>query len=250
MRCRLFLSLVWAVTSRYWIHSLFAKTIASIYIESSVGFLFSNFNDFKVSVAETNEKSVSKSIPSNRGNLVEFVSFSLLWLLLLKALISFKFEVSFSNHWSILSFEVPNLPSSFSSNCNPVASRVEGEAVNWRSSIVAWSRLLNITEIKDSHFLIFSSSNNEVSSGWDSDSINASVVHSDAVLDVEGLVVPDLKISVPSNGCEVLSSNWGLGWSGDKSNFGDPIIVIVIFDSVLAVTLNVPELDLSVRSWW
>jgi hypothetical protein len=249
MRCRPFLSLMWAVTSRYWIHSLFAKTIASIYIESSVGFLFSNFNDLKVSIAETYEKSVSESIPGNRSNLVEFVSFGLLWLFLFKALFSLKFKVSFSNHWSVFSFEVPNLPSNFSSNSDPVASRVEGKAVNWRSGIMAWSRLLNITEIKDSDFLIFSSCHNKVSSRRNSDSINASVVDFDAVLNVECLVIPDFKIAIPSNWCEVLSSDWGLWWSGDKSNFWDPVVMIKLLDSVFAVTLNVPELDISIRSW-
>ena len=72
---------------------------------------------------------------------------------------------------------------------------------------MAWSWLLNITEVENSNFLVFSSSNNEVSSGRDSDGIDASVMHSNAVLYVEGLVVPDLEVSVPSNGCEVLSSN-------------------------------------------
>jgi len=68
---------------------------------------------------------------------------------------------------------------------------------------------------------------------------------SDAVLDVEGLVVPDLEVSVPSDGGEVLSAG-GLGGGGDESHLGDPIVVVVLLDGVLAVTLHVPELDLAV----
>ncbi len=240
MRCRPFLSLLWAVTSRYWIHSLFAKTIASIYIESSVSFFLSYFNDLKVSVAETNEKSVSEGVPGNGGHLVEFISFGLLWLFLFKALLSFKFEVSFSNDRGVLSFEVPNLPSNFSTNSNPVASRIKSKTIDWWSSIMAWSWLLNITKVENSNFFVFSSSNDEVSSWRDSDGIDTSVMHSNAIFNVESLVVPDLEVSVPSNRCEVLSSNWSLGWSRDKSDLRDPVAVVVLLDGVFAVTSNVP----------
>jgi hypothetical protein len=65
-------------------------------------------------------------------------------------------------------------------------------------------------------------------------------MHSNAIFNVESLVVPDLEVSVPSNRCEVLSSNWSLGWSRDKSDLRDPVAVVVLLDGVFAVTSNVP----------
>ena len=107
------------------------------------------------------------------------------------------------------------------------------------------SRLLNITEIEDSNLLVLSSGYDEVSSGGNSDGVDASIMHLDAVLDVEGLVVPDFEVSVPSDGGEVLSAG-SFGGGGDESHLGNPIVVVVLLDSVLAVTLDVPELDFTV----
>ena len=107
--------------------------------------------------------------------------------------------------------------------------------------------LLNIAEVEDSDLLVLASGHNEVSSGRDGDSVDASVVHLDAILDVEGLVVPDLEVSVPSDGGEVLSSG-GLGRGGDESDLGDPVVVVVLLDGVLAVSLHVPELDLAISA--
>jgi hypothetical protein len=68
----------------------------------------------------------------------------------------------------------------------------------------------------------------------------------DAALDVDGRVVPDLEVSVPSDGDEVLASNCSLGGGGDESHLGDPVAVVVFFDGMFAVALDVPELDLAV----
>jgi hypothetical protein len=62
---------------------------------------------------------------------------------------------------------------------------------------VAGSGFLNITETEDSDLLVLSSCHNEVSSR---EMAMALMVPScmDAVLDVEGMVAPDLEVSVPS----------------------------------------------------
>ena len=120
-------------------------------------------------------------------------------MFLLLSFLSFKFEASFSNDWGVLGFEVPDLPSDFGSNSNPMASWVEGKAVDGGTSNMGTSRFFDITEVEDKNSLIFSSGNNEVSSGGDGDSIDVGIMNLDAVLDVEGLVIPDFKISVPSN---------------------------------------------------
>lgn len=45
-----------------------------------------------------------------------------------------------------------------------------------------------------------------------------------------------------------MSADGGLGGGGDESDLRDPVVVVVFLDGVLAVTLDVPELDISVRS--
>lgn len=61
---------------------------------------------------------------------MEFLRLGLLGLFLLVALLSLQLEASLTNHGGVLGLEVPNLPSSFSTNGNPVASGVEGETVD------------------------------------------------------------------------------------------------------------------------
>lgn len=130
---------------------------------------------------------------------MELLGLGLLGLLLLKSLLSFKLEASFSDDGGILGLKVPDLPSDLSTDSDPVASGVEGEAVDGGSSIVARGGLLNIAEVKNFNLLVLSSGDNEVSSGGDGDGIDGSIVNFNAVLDVEGLVVPDLEVTVPSD---------------------------------------------------
>ena len=88
-----------------------------------------------------------------------------------------------------------------------MAAGVESEAVNWCSSIVLRSGLFDIAEIKDSDLLVLSTSNNEVSSRRDSYCVDGTIMNLDTVLNVEGLVVPDLEVAVPANRGKVLSAN-------------------------------------------
>jgi len=176
---------------------------------------------------------------------VELVGLHLLGLFLREVLLALELEAALAHHGRVLGLEVPDLPSDFSSDRDPVAPGVEGEAVDRGTGIVGGGGLLHITEIEDSDLFVLSTGDDEVSSGGDGDGVDAAIMDSDAVLDVEGLVVPDLEVSVPSDGGEVLSAG-GLGGGGDESHLGDPIVVVVLLDGVLAVTLHVPELDLAV----
>ena len=213
----------------------------------SVGLLLSDFDDLEVSVAEADEESVAEGIPGNGGHLMELIGLDLLGLLLFKVLLSFELEVALSDNGGILGFEIPDLPSDLSSDGDPVAAGVEGEAVDGGSCIMDWGGLFNITEVEDSDFLVLSTGDDEVSSGGDGDGIDAAVMDLDAVLDVEGLVVPDLAVSVPTDGGEVLSAS-GFGGGGDEPDLGDPVVVVVLLDGVLAVALDVPELDLAISA--
>lgn len=216
-------------------------------LHRSVEFLLSDLDDLQVSVREAHEESVAEGVPGDRGDLVELVSLDLLGLLLLEVLLALQLEVALSDDWRVLGLEVPDLPSDLSSDGDPVAPWVEGEAVDGCSGVVAGCGLLDIAEVEHSDLLVLSSGDDEVSSGGDGDCVDASVVHADAVLDVEGLVVPDLEVAVPADGGEVLSAG-GLGGGGDEPDLGDPVVVVVLLDGVLAVALHVPELDLAVSA--
>ena len=220
-------------------------TVSNVYIQS-VWFLLSHLDHLDVAIAEPDEESVSEGVPWDGGHLVEFVSLGLLGGLLLQGFLSLKFEASFGNDGGVFGLEVPDLPSDFSSDSNPVAPRVEGKAVDGWSGVVAGGGLFDIAEVENENFLVFSSSHNEVSSGGDGDGVDVGIVNSDAVLDAESLVVPDLEVSVPSDWGEVLTSNGGLAGAGDESDLGDPVVVVVLFDGVFAVALDVPQFDISV----
>ena len=99
-------------------------------LHRSVELLLSDFDDLQVSVRETDEESVSEGVPGDRGDLVELIGLDLLGLLLLKVLLALQLEASLSDDWRVLGLEVPDLPSDLSSDGDPVASGVEGEAVD------------------------------------------------------------------------------------------------------------------------
>lgn len=61
------------------------------------------------------------------------------------------------------------------------------------------SGLLDVAEVKHADLLVLSTGHDKVSTGGDSNSVDGAIVDLDTVLDVEGLVVPNLKISVPSD---------------------------------------------------
>lgn len=110
-----------------------------------------------------------------------------------------EFVLSVGNDGGVLGLEVPYLPAGFGSDGDPVAFGVEGQSSDGGLGVVNWLSLFNIAEVKNSDFQVLSTSHNEVSSGGDSKGINVGVVSLEGVLNAESLVVPDLKISIPSD---------------------------------------------------
>lgn len=108
-------------------------------------------------------------------------------------------EVTVGNNGGILGLEIPDFPSDFGSDSNPMAFRVEGQSSDGGLSVVDGERLLNIAEIEDSNLKVLTTGHNEVSSGGHGQSVNVGIMGSEGVLDVESLVVPDLEVSVPSD---------------------------------------------------
>ena len=60
--------------------------------------------------------------------------------------------------------------------------------------------LVDVAEVEDLDLLVLSTGHDEVTLGGDGESVDASVVGLEAVLDAEALVVPDLEVSIPSDG--------------------------------------------------
>ena len=102
-----------------------------------------------------------------------------------------KFEFTVGDDGQVLGLEVPNLPSDFGTDGDPVAFRVEGQSGDGSFSVMDRLWFFNIAEVENSNFQIFATSDDEVSSGRNSQSINIGVVSLERVLNAEGLVVPD-----------------------------------------------------------
>ena len=149
------------------------------------------------SVAVSDEKTSADVVPGNGGNLVVFGGLDLLGFSL--GLNLLELVVSVSNSGGIFRFEVPDFPSEFGSDGNPMASRVESQAGDGGFHVMSGVRFFNIAEVENSNFKIFSTSDDEVSSRRNSDGIDVGIMSSEAVLNVESLVVPDFKVSVPSD---------------------------------------------------
>ena len=109
--------------------SSLATASLSVY-RSSVQLLLSHFDNLEVTVAESDEESVSEGVPGNGGHLVELVSLGLLGSLLRKVLLALKLEAALTDHGRVLGLEVPNLPSDFSSDSDPVGPGVESECID------------------------------------------------------------------------------------------------------------------------
>lgn len=102
-----------------------------------------------------------------------------------------KFEFTVGDDGQVLGLEVPNLPSDFGTDGDPVAFRVEGQSGDGSFSVMDRLWFFNIAEVENSNFQILATSDDEVSSGRNSQSINIGVVSLERVLNAEGLVVPD-----------------------------------------------------------
>ena len=232
----------------YWSNLRFCTTISFI-VYKSIHLLHCNFVHLDDSVAVSNENSCSQGIPGNRCDLVIL---SWLWLLAFCLSLShfLQLEFSISNDWSILWFEVPNSPSDFGSNGNPMAFWVEGDRGNGSRSIVNWVFFFDIGEFINFDLLIFSTCNDEVTLWRNSKAVNVGIMGSEAILNVEGLIVPNFKISVPSNWSEEMSSDAAFAGGGNVPDLRNPILMVVVLNCVSAFSSNIPQLDASVSTWW
>ena len=238
-----------AVTKRLLLKSPYQHFTISFILYKSIHFLHCDFMHLDYSIAISNENSCSQSVP---GNWCHLVIFCWLWLLAFGLSLShlLQFEISVSNDGSVLWFEIPNSPSSFSSDGNPMAFWVKSDCCNWSRCIVNNSVFFDISEFKDFDLLILSACDNEVTFGRNGKAVDVSIMSFEVILNVEGLIVPNFQISIPSNWSKEVSSNAAFAWSWDVSNFRNPVLMVVILNCVSAFSSNVPELDAFICTWW
>jgi len=158
--------------------------------------------------------------------------------LIIKVSLSLKLKVYISNDSIVLGLEVPDFPSNFSSNCNPVTAKVESKTVNWCSSILLRSGFLNITKIKNSDLLVISTSNNKsFLRERQSYCVDGGIMNLDTVFNAEGMAVSNFEVAVSANRSKVLPTNWIIGRDGNESDFAHPVGVVLLFNDVFCAIL-------------
>lgn len=156
----------------------------------------------------------------------------------------FGFVSSLSNQLVLLSLKVPNLDSVFGSDGDPRGLRVEGQTSNDGSSVKFSEGLAAVVEVPDFNLLVLTAGDDEGSLGGGGDGVDVSVVSLEAVLDLERLVVPDFKTSVPSGGSKEATGEVTLGGaSAEEPHIRDPVGMALLVFSEAADTLDVPKLD-------
>ena len=76
---------------------------------------------------------------------------------------------------------------------------VKSDCCNWSRCIVNNSVFFDISEFKDFDLLILSACDNEVTFGRNGKAVDVSIMSFEVILNVEGLIVPNFQISIPSN---------------------------------------------------
>jgi len=148
----------------------------------------------------------------------------------------------FSDRIIRFTVQIENVDTVFASSSNPLLSRVEGNLVNGGTGVkdsVFFVQLVSVPDLED---VFFTSGSNVVAQRSNGEGVNVFLMSLEGVLDQE-VGLPDLKSSVPTAGSEV-----GVLGNGGVSDAGDPIIVIVVFVGVLAVSKSVPQLETSIST--
>lgn len=215
---------------------------------SSVGALDLSLVDLDGSVAPAGEQAGTDGVPLDGSALVEGgVTLLLLGLVIgvpdLGSLI-LDLVGGLSEQLILLGLEVPDLDSVLSADGDPGSLGVEGEAGHNSSSIEFSEGLAAVVEVPDLDLLVLTTGNDEGSLGGGGDGVDVAVMSLEAVLNLEGLVVPDLKASIPSGGSEEAASEVALGGvAAEEADVADPVGVALLVLGESADTLDIPELD-------
>lgn len=145
--------------------------------------------------------------------------------------------------------QIPDLDSVFGGDADPLQFGVEKDLVDFSFGVHFSDGFFEVGDVPEVQDLVFSSGGQVLGVGGDGDSVDLSVVGLEGVSDLE-VGVPDLQSSVPSDRGEVgLEVGLGLGLQlGRVSDLGNPVLMVVAFAGVFAISQGVPELDFLVGS--
>ena len=129
----------------------------------------------------------------------------------------------------------------FGTNDNPEDSGCEDNAVD-RGLSVALIEMLAVNEVPDVDLTISTTGGEESGSGSNIEAVDLSLVSNESVHQRHGGVVPDLDGSIPRSRDDDRSLHVVV-----ESNARNPVGVLVLFNSELADTLNVPNLNLFIN---
>lgn len=136
-----------------------------------------------------------------------------------------------------LGLEIPDVDGGGSSSTEPVTDGGEDEVVDDLTSLKG-VEVLALVDVPEHGGTVLTTGGTERAIGGDSDGVDITGVTDKGVAEVEVLHVPDLNNVVPT------SRNEGRGIGvGGEADAGDPLLVTVVVQGVLAATKGVPDLD-------
>jgi hypothetical protein len=139
--------------------------------------------------------------------------------------------------FEVLVLEVPDEDSPVSGSGQPLVFWVELEIVDLRLGLVDNRGLLEGVDVPDFDLVVFSTGGDVLSSWGNREGVDGLVMSFKGVFDLE-VLVPDLEISIPTSSSEVLHLlRWGI------SDTRDPVLMVVLLNGVLALTFDIPKLD-------
>ena len=141
----------------------------------------------------------------------------------------------------LLGRQVINSDTLLSTNENPEDSGGEEDAVDGGLG-VALIKMLSINEIPDVDLSVSATGGEESSAGSNIEAVDLSLVANEGVHQAHGGVIPDLDGSIPGGRDDNRSLHVVV-----ESDAGNPVGVLVLLDSELANTLDVPNLDLLIN---
>jgi len=191
-------------------------------------------------VSESSEQLSSVLVPGQREGGVALARFGDLLFL---------GEGQVSVRLVFVAHQIPDLHTVLSGNADPLQLVVEEDLVNFTLSVDGTDGFLQVGHIPEVEDLVLTTSGQVFGVGGDGDGVDLTIMGLEGVSDLE-VGVPDLETSVPADRGEV-GVEGALGLSlqlGRVADLADPVLMVVSFGSVLAVSKGVPELDFLIRT--
>jgi len=148
-----------------------------------------------------------------------------------------------------ITHQIPNLHSVLGGHTDPLELVVEQDLVDFALSINGADGFLEVCHIPEVKDFVLTSSGQVFGIGGNGNGVNLSIMRLESVSNLE-VDVPDLQAAIPAHRGEVgVENGFGLGLQlGRISHLANPILMVVSFRSVLAISKGVPELNLLIST--